>query len=165
MKKALALILALVMVLSLCACGAKEEPAAPAAPAAPAEEAAPAATEKTEAELLAEAEPITITLGQNDSGDIPPVKGAEAMIALEAKERKYDVEKHKARNCHNAHIHNEIGIFIAVHLAHLYLTVELISQLVNDGRKHLTGSAPACPKIHKNGTGPFVCNFFFKIIL
>ena len=79
MKKALALILALVMVLSLCACGAKEE-AAPAAPAAPAEEAAPA-VEKTEADLLAEAEPITITLGQNDSGDIPPVKGAEAMIA------------------------------------------------------------------------------------
>ena len=35
MKKLLALILALVMVLALCACGAKEEaPAAPAAPAA-----------------------------------------------------------------------------------------------------------------------------------
>ena len=80
MKKALALILALIMVLSLCACGAKEEPAAPAAPAAPAEEAAPAA-EKTEADLLAECDPIVITLGQNDGGDIPPVKGAEAMIA------------------------------------------------------------------------------------
>ena len=40
MKKALSLILALVMVLALCACGAKPaEPAAPAAPAEPAEEA------------------------------------------------------------------------------------------------------------------------------
>ena len=41
MKKALSLILALVMVLALCACGAK--PAEPAAPAAPAEPAAPVA--------------------------------------------------------------------------------------------------------------------------
>ena len=41
MKKTLALILALCMVFSLCACGAKEE-AAPAAPAAPAEGAAEA---------------------------------------------------------------------------------------------------------------------------
>ena len=45
MKKLIALLMALVMVFSLCACGAKEEApaAAPAAPAeAPAEEAAPA---------------------------------------------------------------------------------------------------------------------------
>ena len=41
MKKILALVLSLVLVLSLCACGAKEE-APSAAPAAPAEEAAPA---------------------------------------------------------------------------------------------------------------------------
>ena len=50
MKKALALLLALVMLLSLAACGAKEEaPAetqAAAAPEAPAEEAAPAEAEE-----------------------------------------------------------------------------------------------------------------------
>ena len=46
MKKILAFVLALVMVVGLVACGAKEEAAAPAAPAAPAAtEAAPAATE------------------------------------------------------------------------------------------------------------------------
>ncbi len=47
MKKTLALLLALMMVLALCACGAKEEApaAAPEAPAAPAEEAAAPAGE------------------------------------------------------------------------------------------------------------------------
>ncbi len=44
MKKILALMLALVMVFSLAACGAKEAPAAPAAPADPAAPAAPAVT-------------------------------------------------------------------------------------------------------------------------
>ena len=48
MKKILALVLALVMILSLAACGAKEEPAAPAAPEAPA-----AAVEMTAAEKAA----------------------------------------------------------------------------------------------------------------
>ena len=52
MKKILALVLALVMILSLVACGAKEEPAAPEAPKAEAApEAAPAApAEKTPAD-------------------------------------------------------------------------------------------------------------------
>ena len=58
MKKNLALLLALAMVFSLCACGgAKEEPAAPAAeaaPAAPAAEAAPAEADPM-AELIAAA--------------------------------------------------------------------------------------------------------------
>ena len=59
MKKNLALLLALAMVFSLCACGgAKEEPAAPAAeaaPAAPAAEAAPAEADPM-AELIAAAQ-------------------------------------------------------------------------------------------------------------
>lgn len=84
MKRILALLLALAMVVALCACGQTEAPAkapeaAPAATEAPAADAAPA--EKTEADLLAECDPITITLGQNDGGDIPPVVAAEAMIA------------------------------------------------------------------------------------
>lgn len=82
MKKAIALILAMLMVFSLCACGAKSEPAAaPTAAPAQTEAAKEPAAEKTEAELLAECDPVVITLGQNDGGDIPPVKGAEAMIA------------------------------------------------------------------------------------
>ena len=57
MKKILCLIMALVMVFSLCACGAKEE--APAAPAAPAEkaEAAPAAP------AAPAEEPVEINIG------------------------------------------------------------------------------------------------------
>ena len=48
MKKALALLLALVMLLSLAACGAKEEPAATEAPAAEAPAAAPEAPAEAE---------------------------------------------------------------------------------------------------------------------
>ena len=52
MKKLIALLLALVMVMGLVACGAKEEAAAPAAT-----EAAPAATEAKKDEAAAPAEP------------------------------------------------------------------------------------------------------------
>ena len=81
MKKVLAMILAAAMVLALCACGSTAAPAATEAPAQEAQTNEQPAAEKTEAELLDECEPVVITLGQNDSGDVPPVKGAEAMIA------------------------------------------------------------------------------------
>ncbi len=88
-KKLIASILVLVMLFALGACGGKKAEPAPAAttPAPAASTPAPAASTpapaapKTEADLLAECKPITITLGQNDSGDIPTVKGAEEMIA------------------------------------------------------------------------------------
>ena len=59
MKKIFALLLSLVLIFSLCACGAKEEApaAAPAAPAAPAEEAAPAAEEAPAEEAPVEEAP------------------------------------------------------------------------------------------------------------
>jgi len=60
MKKLIALLLAMVMVLSLAACGAKEEPAATTAPAAPAET---AAAEMTEAEKAAAEAEIRYALG------------------------------------------------------------------------------------------------------
>ena len=55
MKKLIALLLALVMMIGMVACGAKEEAAAPAAT-----EAAPAATEAV-GEAAAEAEEVTLT--------------------------------------------------------------------------------------------------------
>ena len=61
MKKIVALLLAMMMVLALCACGAKEEapaevaPAAPAAPAAAPDAAAPGAAPAAPAEAPAEA--------------------------------------------------------------------------------------------------------------
>ena len=61
MKKLIALLLAVVMVLSLVACGAKEEPAATEAPAAAETEAAPAAM--TEAEKAAAEAEIRMALG------------------------------------------------------------------------------------------------------
>jgi len=68
MKKIVALLLAMMMVLALCACGAKEEapaevaPAAPAAPAAAPDAAAPGAAPAAPAEGEASGEP---------SGEIP----------------------------------------------------------------------------------------------
>ena len=58
MKKLIAMLLALAMVLSLAACGAKEEPAAPAATEAPA-----AAVEMTAAEKAAAEAEIRYALG------------------------------------------------------------------------------------------------------
>ena len=71
MKKLLAIVLSLLMVLSMVACAAKEEPAAPApaAPAAPAEkaeEAAPA-EEAAEADPYADLEPVEIVGADNAS--------------------------------------------------------------------------------------------------
>ena len=63
MKKILAILLALVMVLSMVACGAKQEAVAPAAPEAPKEEAAaPAAPEAPKEEAPAEEGPSQYAL-------------------------------------------------------------------------------------------------------
>ena len=84
MKKILAMLLALVMILSLAACGAKEEAAAPAATdAAPAAtEAAPAATEATPVEE--EHEPVDLTMWFIAEGDIP-----QYILNLPATVQKY----------------------------------------------------------------------------
>jgi len=68
LTKILALVLALVMLLSMAACG-KEEPAAPAAPAAPADPAAPAAP----ADPAAPAEPASYTIGVTTWGSGVPI--------------------------------------------------------------------------------------------
>ena len=80
MKKLIALLLALAMVLSMVACGAKEE-AAPAATEAAAEEAAPAATEAAaeEAAPAEEKEEVTIEVW------IAQVDWADAWDEMEAK--------------------------------------------------------------------------------
>jgi len=87
-KKLIALLLTFAMLFALCACGSKKAEPAPAAttPAPAASTPAPAASTpapaapKTEADLLAECKPIQITVGQNDSGDIPAVKCTEEML-------------------------------------------------------------------------------------
>ena len=63
MKKLLASVLALCMILSLCACGAKEEPA-PAAPAAPAQQSAPAAEAPAAPEMADEITLWTYPIGK-----------------------------------------------------------------------------------------------------
>ena len=62
MKKFLALTLALCMILALCACGAKEEPAPAAAPAAEAPAAEAPAQETVKEEPVVEAEPVTFNI-------------------------------------------------------------------------------------------------------
>lgn len=71
MKKITALLLAMLMVLSLCACGAKEEAPAPeAAPAAPVQ-AAPAAAPEAAAPAEAPAAPAEGEASGEPSGEIP----------------------------------------------------------------------------------------------
>ena len=65
MKKFIAMLLAIVMVLSMTACGTKTEEAAPAQEAAPAEEAAPVE------EAAPAAEPIVLKIGHANAIDTP----------------------------------------------------------------------------------------------
>ena len=66
-KKTLAMLLALIMVLGLAACGAAEEPAAPEAPKAE----APAAPEAEAPEAEAPADPVKISIYYSDSSTAP----------------------------------------------------------------------------------------------
>ena len=90
MKKTLALILALCMVFSLCACGAKEE-AAPAAPAAPAEGAA-------EAPVAA----VTFTVTADVTGARAPYVERFAELVAEKTEGRYQAEVIAAASLGNA---------------------------------------------------------------
>ena len=75
LKKTLALLLALVMILSLVACGAAEEkPAETKAPAQEGEVAAP------EAEAEAPAEPIKISMYYSDNPTLPYMDTWMAMV-------------------------------------------------------------------------------------
>lgn len=69
MKKIVALLLAMLMVLALCACGAKEEAPAEVAPAAPA--AAPAAAPDASAPGAAPAEAAAPETAGEASGEVP----------------------------------------------------------------------------------------------
>ena len=69
MKKIVALLLAMLMVLALCACGAKEEAPAEVAPAAPA--AAPAAAPDASAPGAAPAEAAAPEAAGEASGEVP----------------------------------------------------------------------------------------------
>ncbi len=79
MKRMLAIVLSLSMVLALTACGGKEEaPAAPAAPAAPSAPAAPAAPADTDP--LADLDPIVITLAHCNADGSAPANGVEYFV-------------------------------------------------------------------------------------
>src|SRR2546426_10785377 len=60
-------------------------------------------------------------------------------------------EHHQRWNAANTVLGRRLDIVVGVHFVESDLAVELVRQLLDDGRHHAAGTAPRRPEVHENG--------------